>query len=104
MSGQEAAGEPGLNAAAIVAALNRHQVRYVVTVAFTAIAPQPGWCRPIYWTPSRWAAGRTRRARPLGDHEPGTFRGTRASVKDCMVWVDSCAPTFRTLIVTGSPV
>jgi len=39
VSGQEAAGEPGLNAAAIVAALNRHQVRHVVTVAFTAIAP-----------------------------------------------------------------
>ena len=24
-------------------------------------------------------------------------------MKDCMVWVDSWAPTFRTLIVTPSP-
>ncbi|GEM_PF-3451180 len=38
MSGQEAAGEPGLNAAAIVTALNRHQVRYVVTVASVMVA------------------------------------------------------------------
>ncbi|HUY45372.1 MAG TPA: hypothetical protein VMV92_06560 [Streptosporangiaceae bacterium] len=40
MSGQEAAGEPELNAAAIVAALNRHQVRYVVIGAFAAISQQ----------------------------------------------------------------
>ena len=33
-------GEPELNAAAIVAALNRHQVRYVVIGAFAAIAQQ----------------------------------------------------------------
>jgi hypothetical protein len=38
VSEQEAAGEPELNAAAIVAALNRHQVRYVIIGAFAAIA------------------------------------------------------------------
>jgi hypothetical protein len=37
---EEAAGEPELNAAAIVAALNRHQVRYVIIGAFAAIAQQ----------------------------------------------------------------
>ena len=31
-------GEPGFNPAAIVAALNRHQVRYVIIGAFAAIA------------------------------------------------------------------
>jgi hypothetical protein len=36
----EDAADPGLNAAAIVAALNRHQVRYVVIGAFAAIAQQ----------------------------------------------------------------
>ena len=40
MSDQEAAGEPELNAAAIVAALNRHRVRYVIIGAFAAIAQQ----------------------------------------------------------------
>jgi hypothetical protein len=50
--------------------------------------------KPIYWTPSRWPTGRTRRARPLGDHEPGTFGGTRASVKDCMVWVARLPPVL----------
>jgi hypothetical protein len=40
VSDQEAAGEPELNAAAIVAALNRHQVRYVIIGAFAAIAQQ----------------------------------------------------------------
>ena len=40
MSGQQAVGEPELNAAAIVAALNRHKVRYVVIGAFAAIAQQ----------------------------------------------------------------
>ena len=40
MSDREAAGEPELNAAAIVAALNRHQVRYVIIGAFAAIAQQ----------------------------------------------------------------
>lgn len=40
MSDGEAAGEPELDAAAIVAALNRHQVRYVVIGAFAAIAQQ----------------------------------------------------------------
>jgi len=34
------AGEPELNAAAIVEALNRHQVRYVIIGAFAAIAQQ----------------------------------------------------------------
>ena len=36
----EAAGEPELNAAAIVAALNRHRVRYVIIGAFAALAQQ----------------------------------------------------------------
>ena len=40
MSDQERTEEPELNAAAIVAALNRHQVRYVVIGAFAAIAQQ----------------------------------------------------------------
>jgi hypothetical protein len=40
VSDQEGADEPGLNAAAIVAALNRHQVRYVIIGAFAAIAQQ----------------------------------------------------------------
>ena len=40
MSDQKAAGEPELNAAAIVAALNRHRVRYVIIGAFAAIAQQ----------------------------------------------------------------
>jgi hypothetical protein len=37
---EEADGEPGLNAVAIVAVLNRHQVRYVIIGAFAAIAQQ----------------------------------------------------------------
>jgi hypothetical protein len=37
---EERAEEPELNAAAIIAALNRHQVRYVVIGAFAAIAQQ----------------------------------------------------------------
>lgn len=40
MSDQEDAAGPELNAAAIIAALNRHQVRYVVIGAFAAIAQQ----------------------------------------------------------------
>ncbi len=40
MSEHESAGEPELDAAAIVAALNRHQVRYVIVGAFAAIAQQ----------------------------------------------------------------
>ena len=40
MTDQQANGEPELNAAAIVAVLNRHQVRYVVIGAFAAIAQQ----------------------------------------------------------------
>jgi len=40
VSDLEGADEPGLNAAAIVAALNRHQVRYVIIGAFAAIAQQ----------------------------------------------------------------
>lgn len=38
MTGLEDAGEPELDAVAIVAALNRHQVRYVVIGAYAAIA------------------------------------------------------------------
>lgn len=40
MSDEETVDEPELNAAAIVTALNRHQVRYVVIGAFAAIAQQ----------------------------------------------------------------
>jgi hypothetical protein len=40
VSDQPTVGEPELNAAAIAAALNRHQVRYVVIGAFAAIAQQ----------------------------------------------------------------
>lgn len=40
MTDQQANGEPELNAAAIVAALNRNQVRYVIIGAFAAIAQQ----------------------------------------------------------------
>jgi hypothetical protein len=40
VSDQETAGEPELNAVGIVAALNRHQVRYVIIGAFAAIAQQ----------------------------------------------------------------
>jgi hypothetical protein len=38
VTSEEAAGETELNAVAIVSALNRHQVRYVVIGAFAAIA------------------------------------------------------------------
>jgi hypothetical protein len=40
VSDLEGAGEPELNAAAIVEILNRHQVRYVIIGAFAAIAQQ----------------------------------------------------------------
>jgi hypothetical protein len=40
VSGQDGPSGPALNAAAIVAALNRHQVRYVIIGAFAAIAQQ----------------------------------------------------------------
>jgi hypothetical protein len=40
VSGQDRQNEPVLNPAAIVAALNRHQVRYVIIGAFAAIAQQ----------------------------------------------------------------
>jgi len=40
VSDQEDADEPELNAAAIVAVLNRHQVRYVIIGAFAALAQQ----------------------------------------------------------------
>jgi len=40
VSDQGPAGEPELNAAAIAAALNRYQVRYVIIGAFAAIAQQ----------------------------------------------------------------
>jgi len=53
LSGQDGPGEPGLNPAAIVAALNRRQVRYVIIGAFAAIAqraPMPA-TRDIDFTP-----------------------------------------------------
>ena len=40
MSDQEVGDIPELNAAAIVAVLNKHQVRYVIIGAFAAIAQQ----------------------------------------------------------------
>jgi hypothetical protein len=53
LSGQDGPGEPSLNPAAIVAALNRRQVRYVIIGAFAAIAqraPIPA-TRDIDFTP-----------------------------------------------------
>ena len=40
LSGQDEPGEPSLNPTAIIAALNRNQVRYVVIGAYAAIAQQ----------------------------------------------------------------
>jgi hypothetical protein len=60
-------GEPSFNPAAIVAALNRHQVRYVVIGAFAAIAqraPIPA-TRDIDITPDAGTENLTRLSRAL---------------------------------------
>ena len=62
-------GEPSFNPAAIVAALNRHQVRYVIIGAFAAIAqraPIPA-TRDIDITPDASAENLTRLSRALTD-------------------------------------
>jgi hypothetical protein len=65
----EEPGEPAFNPAAIVAALNRHQVRYVIIGAFAAIAqraPIPA-TRDIDITPDASAENLTRLSRALTD-------------------------------------
>ena len=69
MSGQDGAGEPSLNPAAIAAALNRHQVRYVIIGAFAAIAQQapiPA-TRDIDFTPEASQQNLARLSRALTD-------------------------------------
>jgi hypothetical protein len=69
LSGQDGAGEPSLNPAAIVAALNRHQVRYVIIGAFAAIAQQapiPA-TRDIDFTPEASQENLARLSRALTD-------------------------------------
>jgi hypothetical protein len=62
-------GEPSFNPAAIVAAFNRHQVRYVIIGAFAAIAqraPIPA-TRDIHITPDASAENLTRLSQALTD-------------------------------------
>jgi hypothetical protein len=69
LSGQDGPGEPSLNPAAIVAALNRHQVRYVIIGAFAAIAqraPIPA-TRGIGFTPDASQENLARLSRALTD-------------------------------------
>ena len=69
MTGPDEPGEPSLNPAAIVAALNRHQVRYVIIGAFAAIAQQapiPA-TRDIDITPDASAENLARLSRALTD-------------------------------------
>ena len=69
MSGQDGAGGPDLNPAAIVAALNRNQVRYVIIGAFAAIAQQapiPA-TRDIDLTPEASGENLARLSRALTD-------------------------------------
>jgi hypothetical protein len=69
LSGQEGPGEPSLNPAAIVAALNRYQVRYVIIGAFAAIAqhaPIPA-TRDIDFTPEVSQENLARLSRALTD-------------------------------------
>jgi hypothetical protein len=58
---QQSNAEPELNAAAIVAALNRYQVRYVIIGAFAAITQQA----PIPATRDKESAGRPKDLRVL---------------------------------------
>ena len=69
MSDQDSAGEQSLNPTAIVAAINRHQVRYVVIGAFAAIAqraPIPA-TRDIDFTPEASQENLARLSRALTD-------------------------------------
>jgi hypothetical protein len=69
LSGQDRPGEPSLNPAAIVAALNRNQVRYVIIGAFAAIAQQapiPA-TRDIHFTPEASRENLARLSRALTD-------------------------------------
>ncbi len=69
MSEPDQLREPSFNPAAIVAALNRHQVRYVIIGAFAAIAqraPIPA-TRDIDITPEASAENLTRLSRALTD-------------------------------------
>ena len=96
-------GEPGFNPAAIVAALNRHQVRYVIIGAFAAIAqraPIPA-TRDIDITPDASAENLTRLSRALTDlgarirteAEPGglPFSHDAPSLAAAEVWNLMCA-------------
>ena len=69
MSGPDRPGGPSLNPAAIVAALNRNQVRYVIIGAFAAIAQQapiPA-TRDIDFTPETSQENLARLSRALTD-------------------------------------
>jgi len=69
VSDQDGPGEPSLNPAAIVAALNRNQVRYVIVGAFAAIAQQapiPA-TRDIHFTPEASQENLARLSRALTD-------------------------------------
>ena len=69
MSDEDTPGEPRLNPAAIVAALNRHEVRYVIIGAFAAIAQQapiPA-TRDIDFTPEASHANLARLSQALTD-------------------------------------
>jgi hypothetical protein len=69
LSGQDPPGGPSLNPAAIVAALNRNQVRYVIIGAFAAIAQQapiPA-TRGIGFTPEASRENLARLSRALTD-------------------------------------
>ncbi len=65
MTDQQANGEPELNAAAIVAALNRNQVRYVIIGAFASIhAPRREWMTGNALTSEPFSS---RKARAVGE-------------------------------------
>jgi hypothetical protein len=69
VSDEDSPGEPRLNPAAIVAALNRHEVRYVIIGAFAAIAqqaPVPA-TRDIDFTPDASQDNLARLSRALTD-------------------------------------
>jgi hypothetical protein len=103
MSEPDQPGEPSFNPAAIVAALNRHQVRYVIIGAFAAIAqraPIPA-TRDIDITPDASTENLTRLSRALTDlgarirteTEPGglPFSHDATSLAAAEVWNLICA-------------
>jgi len=88
LSGPDRPGGPSLNPAAIVAALNRNQVRYVIIGAFAAIAQQapiPA-TRDIDFTPETSQENLARLSRALTDGEfdisfrPSGFAGGYAEL------------------------